>query len=127
MTDFNFTQQLFADNFDTYLEAFDSQDAHPESFYLPFYDEFIAGSSFLTDAIKQEWLDEIKSICDELSDSDADFDSIIEDYDSFKEDIASDLIANNPQLCAIAIPQLFFHISECWNLDAIEDVLCCAA
>ena len=123
-SNFNFNQKLFTENFDKFMEEFNGQDAHPESFYEGFYDEFIAGSKFLTDEIKKDMKETIEEDCDELQEDEIDlpFEELIEEYSCYKEDIVCELISNIPEVEKMAIPQLFFHISEMWNLEVIESV-----
>ena len=123
-SNFNFTLEKFTEKFDTFYEVFCNDDSHPESFFEGFYNEFIMGSKFLTDEVKQELKETIVEDCYELDEDeeDYDFETLIEEYSYFKEDFSMDLIDKNPELKEKVIPQLFFHISEMWMLSVIEDV-----
>lgn len=126
MTELIFNQSFFAEHFDKFEEMFNRDDAHPESFYINFYDEFI-GDDEVPEADKQGWLESWKE--DFTMDEDPDFDGksfseCLEEAEYLKEDVACQMISDEfPSIKQKAIPQLFFHISEMWSEESIQDAI----
>lgn len=126
MTELIFNQSFFAEHFDKFYDIFNRDDAHPEAFFLYFYDEFIYGTDIITDAEKAEWMKEFASHYDEPSEEPSlklPFDEFIEEEEHYKEDIADDAICRHESLRQKAIPQLFMHISEMWIEESIQDAI----
>lgn len=126
MTELIFNQSFFAEHFDKFEEIFSLEDAHPECFYIPFFGDFIEGSSSLTDEVKNDWMDSWKEDFDGDDDYDLSlsFDEFIEEHEWLLEDVAANMISDSyPEIKAKAMPQLFFHISEMWSEEGIQDAI----
>ena len=127
MTETIFNQSFFAKHFDKFEHIFNRDDAHPENFYLYFYDEFIYGTDYLTDEMKAEWMKEFAENWDDPAEFESlacPFDEFIEQEEYFKEDIACSMISDEfPELKAKAIPELFMHISEMWSEEGIQSAI----
>lgn len=124
MTELIFNQSFFAAHFDKFYDLFNSWDAHPESFFIGFYWDFIHGTNHLTDADKESLMNSWKEDFDgEDYDFTLSFDEFIEENEFLTEDIACDLISSNDELKSKAIPQLFMHISEMWSEESIQDAI----
>ena len=124
MTTFN--QSFFSQHFDKFEEMFNRDDAHPENFYIPFYDEFITDDG-VSEEDKQGWMNSWKE--DFSMDEDPDFEAntyseVLEENDYLKEDVACEMISDRfPSIKEKAIPQLFFYISEMWSEESINDAI----
>ena len=121
-----FNQSFFAEHFDKFEDMFNRYDAHPESFYKYFYDEFIYGTDILSDEDKATYMDEWRTHWDNPEEEESlklPFDEFIEEEEYYKEDVACDAIGEHESLRQKAIPQLFIHISEMWSEESIQDAI----
>ena len=124
MTTFN--QSFFSQHFDKFETIFTRDDAHPEVFYIDFYDEFITDDG-VSEEDKQGWMDSWKE--DFSMDEDPDFEAntyseVLEENDYLKEDVAAVMISDDyPSIKEKAIPALFAHIIEMWSEEAINDAV----
>ena len=113
------TKQFIKDNFDKFFDYFDTNDSHPEMFYIPFYDEFITDE--MTDFNKEQWIKMWKE--DEYDIDGKSFDDIIEEDEGMKEDIASTYITCSDwtEMKEKAVDSIFNHIQEMWNEEGMTD------
>ena len=124
MTETIFNQSFFAEHFAEFEQIFNEQDAHTESFYIGFYDDFIYGTAILSDEDKEGWMTSWKEDFEgEDYDFTLSFDEFIDENEFLKEDVACCAIGDYESLKSKAIPQLFFHISEMWSEESIQDAI----
>ena len=72
-------------NFDDVHEIFMCDDAHPESFYVYFYDEYVADSDVLTIEDKLMWMDTFRTyLDDEELPADMGFHEVLDEYPWFR-------------------------------------------
>lgn len=118
------TYQFFLDNYQSFMDAFEESDAHPEYALGMFYTDCIDGDeSLLTKEFKAEWAAEwIEDFGDDL-DGLTSFDEILEANDWLDEDLANWFIDNNPSCKEKWKPILFKWISEMWNEDSKLDFM----
>ena len=114
----------YLNNFDNVHEVFMCDDAHPESFYESFYDEYVANSEVLTDKDKLMWIDIFRTYPDdEEMPADTLFEEALDENPWFKEDVVVWLIDNNPVVKGTATEALWAHLKEAWTIDVLEDVI----
>ena len=120
---FTFNQSFFAEHFDKFFDYFNDHDSHHESFYQNFYHEFI-DDDYITDENKEKWIESWKEDFDgEIDIEDKSFTDILDENEWLIEDITYDLITDDESIKKKSIPQLFFHISEMWSEESIQDAI----
>ena len=114
----------YLNNFDAVHEVFMCDDAHPESFYVYFYDEYVADSDVLTIEDKLMWMDTFLAyLAEDEIPADMLFEEILDEYPWFKEDVVVWLIDNNPVVKGTATEALWAHLKEAWTIEVLEDVV----
>ena len=114
----------YLNNFDAVHEVFMCDDAHPESFYLDFYDQYVDNFEVVDVSDKEMWLETFRTyLDDEELPADMEFYEVLDEYPGFKEDVVVWLIDNNPVVKGTATEALWAHIKEAWTIDVLETVI----